>query len=262
MLVNVKCSESSNFSSVLDEQQQYLKYIQRIREIKNNTIARLKENRTEMAGRGILVELIEMLQWARKLEIKEYARNIQQDVCEVVIIIMSDNSDAIDLALQSDLVQELMKLLKDDLPFEEVDVIHISALKSFCTFGSPEQRHILYDLGLYKIMVPFLKSTNNTVAQFTSTALYKLFSWVWYLHGGKSLNPQFEALDHDGIIQILFEDGLRKGKNEKTKVFCADCLGLIFRARELPFDMKSEIIAELKKGLVSLDKSDIKCSSR
>lgn len=51
---------------------------------------------------------------------------------------MSDNSDAIELALNSDLVNELMILLRDDLPIEEMSVIHLSALKSLCSFGTPK----------------------------------------------------------------------------------------------------------------------------
>lgn len=64
---------------------------------------------------------------------------------------MSDNPEGIDLAINksdSDIVGELMKLVHDDIPLEEIETIHVSALKSLCAFGKPEHRHQLYERGI------------------------------------------------------------------------------------------------------------------
>ncbi|KAA6377579.1 MAG: hypothetical protein EZS28_026895, partial [Streblomastix strix] len=246
-----------------DENQHYSKYLQRIKEMKEITTARPKEMRTELAGRTMLKELTEMLQFSRQLQIKEHARNIQTGVCEVICIIMGDNPEAIDLAInKSDIVRELMKLLRDDIPLDEIEVIHISALKSFCAFGRPEHRRELYKLGVQNSIIHFMKSDKPNITLFTSEALYKILSGEWFLMGNKCLHPYFDTFEEQGIIQILFEDGLKGSNCEGTIETSAECLSLLYQQRELPDYMKEKVITQLKKGLHSEDKADIQCSSR
>ncbi|KAA6363752.1 MAG: hypothetical protein EZS28_040721 [Streblomastix strix] len=243
-----KQSASEDETLAQDENKQYQQYVKRIKEIKNITIARSKENRTEMAGRTLLKEFTEMLQFSRKLQAQEHARNTQTGVCEAFCIIMSDNPEGIELAInKSDIVGELMKLLSEDIPLEEIEVIHVSALKLLCTFGKPEHRRQFKDAN---------------IVLYTAAALYKLISGEWYLVGYKCLHPYFKTFEEQGINIILFEDGLKKGNCQKTVDLSAQCLSLLYQQRELPENMKKDVITQLKQGLYNIDKADIKCSSR
>ncbi|KAA6379196.1 MAG: hypothetical protein EZS28_025277 [Streblomastix strix] len=225
-----------------ESKQQYLKHFEKLKEIKETIIARKKENRTEMIRRGLLNQFIEFLNWARNQKVKEYARNIQTQTCDAISIVMSDNPEAIELAINNEFILQLKMLLNQDIPLEEVNAIHISSVKSLCTFGNPENRQELFNLGMQQAIIRNLKSKNPKVTLYTAASIYKIISSEWYLSGNKCLHPQFEVLEHDGVINALFEDGIKEGNDEETKFFCADCLGLLYQKRELPEIMKKEVI--------------------
>ncbi|KAA6392747.1 MAG: putative AGC family protein kinase [Streblomastix strix] len=172
--------------------------------MKDTTIARIKNDRTDILGRGMLVEFIAMIQWARKQNNKENARNIQSGVCEIITIIMSDNSDAIELALNSDLVNELMILLRDDLPIEEMSVIHLSALKSLCSFGTPKQRHILSERGLQQTIMGILRSSNPNLTLNTSATIQI------------QIVPQTEERPQFASIEFMNDDAAQAAVNSSA----------------------------------------------
>ncbi|KAA6380403.1 MAG: hypothetical protein EZS28_024070, partial [Streblomastix strix] len=140
--------------------------------------------------------------------------------------------------------------------------MHIAALKSFCAFGKPEYRHLLFERGLIQKIVRNLKNSNDIVALDTVSAIYKIISAEWYIYNGQGLNPQFEVLESDGVINTLFEVGLRQGHTDQIKEASAECLSLLYQNRELPENMKEVVITQLKKELHAQNRANIKCSSR
>ncbi|KAA6380998.1 MAG: putative aurora kinase A [Streblomastix strix] len=216
-----------------------------------------------MIGKGLLDEFSEMLKFARITE-KEYAFNIQTQVCETISIIMSDNSTAIDYAIKSSIVDQLKTMLKYDISLKEVDIVHIAALKSLCTFGTPLQRRILVNQGVIQTFIPLMKNSKEKIKLCIAQAMHKCLSCEQYLGNRECQYPYFEQLEQDGVIQILFEEGFNKNVNEETRQVSADCLSLLYQARELPTvqNMKKEVIGQLKKALHHKDRVDVKCSSR
>ncbi|KAA6392092.1 MAG: putative NEK protein kinase [Streblomastix strix] len=116
-----------------------------------------------------------MLKWARS-QAPDRARVIQTGVCEIVTNFMIDNTDAIEIALESEIVTELMKLLGKDLPVEDVKLVHVASLKSMSIFGNPDQDHKLFEMNVPQAVVRNMKSQDANVTSETAATIYKCAS--------------------------------------------------------------------------------------
>ncbi|KAA6357562.1 MAG: hypothetical protein EZS28_046911, partial [Streblomastix strix] len=169
---------------------QQQKYTQYIADLRSKITASNVDDRIEVAYAGF-IELSDILKWTFDQN-KEVARDIQLGVCEITTIILGNNPDAIEIALETRIVKELMQLLGTVLPLEEVTFSNLDSVLSLAQFGTVQQRHQLFELGLPQAIIRNLKSQDSNVTEKTAGTIYKVVSGPWYQFGFKCLHPQYE----------------------------------------------------------------------
>ncbi|KAA6355681.1 MAG: hypothetical protein EZS28_048792, partial [Streblomastix strix] len=195
---------------------------------------------------------------SRQFEDKSQTLDILNKVCENVSILIDENFEAIDFCFRTNLVQELIQILNDDIKFEDVTFNHINALKCFGVFGTIAQRKKLSDLGVSRAIVKYLKSQDEKVTEFTATVLAKCIFNEWTTAEDETTCidqplydfhpfPHYDNLGQDGVIDALFEDGFLNGRNGKTKQLSAECLAYIYSSKTLPEQLRVKLISHLKE---------------
>ncbi|KAA6371415.1 MAG: hypothetical protein EZS28_033057, partial [Streblomastix strix] len=208
------------------------------------------QDRLAIAERGEFVELVNILKWALDQN-KELSRPIQEWVCEVAQDLINENKQAAVIGLeQSEIVQQLKILLGTDLELEEIKFVHANALKLFTTYcDSKKQMQLMHDIGLEKAVVRNIKSQCRGVYEKTVISIANQVIKKIKLFKKSRQHPYFDQFTKDGIVSALFNDGLKNGKSERIKVISAYALGYAYRAKQLPDEMKSVIINQLKLGM-------------
>ncbi|KAA6387195.1 MAG: hypothetical protein EZS28_017279 [Streblomastix strix] len=77
------------------------------------------EDRLTITQRGVFNDFVDILKWAR-VQNKVYSRKIQEWVCETIEQIIDKNEDAVQIATETDILNELRILLGTDLALQEV----------------------------------------------------------------------------------------------------------------------------------------------
>ncbi|KAA6354030.1 MAG: hypothetical protein EZS28_050443, partial [Streblomastix strix] len=180
---------------------------------------------------------------------KDYARPLQEWVCEVVDSLIDKNKEAVEIGFETDIVLELQTLLGTQLTLQEVKFIHINALKLFTTYGSIERKKEMFEMGIMQNIIHILKSTDVTVAEKTVA----LISNIVRISGNHSTGPcpsaYLDQLQKDGVISALYQDGLLAGGNEEIRMTAAESIGQLYNATPLPEEMKETVIKTLLNGI-------------
>ncbi|KAA6392516.1 MAG: hypothetical protein EZS28_011954 [Streblomastix strix] len=212
------------------------------------------QDRLEIVKREEFVELANILKWARDQN-KELSRPIQEWVCEVVQDLINENKQAAVIGLeQTEIVQQLYKLLGSDLELEEVKLVHANALKFFTYYcNSKKHKQLMHDIGLEKAVARNIKSQCRSVSERTVISIANLLIVEHNICMKPDQHPCFDQFTKNGIVNALINDGLLNGKSEKTKEVSANGLGWIYRSKPLPDGIKAIIINQLKQGMKNED---------
>ncbi|KAA6396391.1 MAG: hypothetical protein EZS28_008087 [Streblomastix strix] len=207
------------------------------------------EERLIVAQHGAFNELVNILRWAREQD-KDISRPLQEWICESVENIIDNNISSAEIAFQTEILIELQNLLENILPLEEVKFVHADALKLFTTYGrTDEQQKIMYDMGLTQTFLKTMKSKNSGVVEKSSAAIINMMIYDDNIMDKKELHKNFSECEQKGIISSLFQDGIINGKSDNAKQTSAYGLGWLFKTKELPNNMKSDVIKQLKSAM-------------
>ncbi|KAA6376019.1 MAG: hypothetical protein EZS28_028453, partial [Streblomastix strix] len=180
---------------------------------------------------------------------KDYARPLQEWVCEVVDSLIDKNKEAVEIGFETDIVLELQTLIGTQLTLQEVKFIHINALKLFTTYGSIERKKEMFEKGIMQNIIRILKSTDVTVTEKTVALISNIVRNAREISEKPQINPYLDQLQKDGIITALYQDGLLAGGNDLIKTMVSECIGQLYNTTPLPEEMKETVVQSLKTGI-------------
>ncbi|KAA6383627.1 MAG: hypothetical protein EZS28_020849 [Streblomastix strix] len=118
-----------------------------------------QDTKLAVATRYEFIELSNIIRWSSE-QSKEFARPLQDWVCEAVQNIIDDNPDAILLGSESGIIDELQQLLGEILELDEIKFVHANSLKLFTTYGSDEVQEKMHNMGICKSILKNIQSKN------------------------------------------------------------------------------------------------------
>ncbi|KAA6356296.1 MAG: hypothetical protein EZS28_048177, partial [Streblomastix strix] len=125
--------------------------------------------------------------------------------CEAASIILEDNPNSFRFAIESEGIIDLIISLLNKLPIEDINYIHLSPLHYITDQSSFEQRKILAEKGILKLIKKTLDSQNENVLNYSTQILMKIIYGIGELEGEGKPNPLLKVMEKDGTLTKIIE---------------------------------------------------------
>ncbi|KAA6362398.1 MAG: hypothetical protein EZS28_042075, partial [Streblomastix strix] len=217
------------------------------------------EQREQLMYGDILRQLAQRLQWSHN-NLPIHARTVQDAVCEVFSLLFEGSQDAVFFIIHSQFLKEIVILIGEDIPTEEVKLIHLQGIHHLTENGGQYDCFKIFNHGVDKSVAKVLKSTDQEVVEISVSIILKIINCK--IRVDKTNQSQlYSVLERDGVIHALCQDILmREEVKEKMKNDVAISLGSLFTIGKISQQVRQAVIIQLKKGLISKDKDIMKKS--
>ncbi|KAA6381624.1 MAG: hypothetical protein EZS28_022849 [Streblomastix strix] len=192
-----------------------------------------------------VLEIVEVGAEIQKEEIRQKKIKTCQKI--ISIFIGKENNEGKKLAIESGIIEALLHLLMT-YPSDNITISHIWALYIF-TYSSDEIKLLLISKNPFQALLHLFDHPNIFVVNRAVVSIYNILLAGSNTTASSEHHPQFTAIQAlDGIQKLyaLFQ----KNVSQYSKKFSAECIYRLFRAKELPNQMKREIINHFKAILI------------
>ncbi|KAA6379436.1 MAG: hypothetical protein EZS28_025036 [Streblomastix strix] len=209
------------------------------------------------------------IEMKNELEIVEIGTEIQKEekrqkkikTCQkiVSIFIGKKNNEGKKLAIESGIIDALFHLLMT-YPLGEIAISHIWALFIFTYSSNNEIKMLLISKNSYQALLRLFDHPNIFIVNRAVVSIYNILLAGSNTIASSEPHPHFATIQtFDGIqkLYVLFQ----MNTSQYSKNFAAICLGELFISKELPDNMKKEIISHLK-AIFSRQEDDQKVSAK
>ncbi|KAA6378845.1 MAG: hypothetical protein EZS28_025628 [Streblomastix strix] len=181
---------------------------------------------------------------------KEEIRQRKIKTCQKIISVFigKENNEGKKLAIESGIIDALLNLLIT-YPLGEIAISHIWALYIFTYASNNEIKLLLISKNSFQALLRLFDHPNIFVVNRAVVSIYNIL-----LAGSNTTTPS-QPHPHFATIQAL--DGIQKlytlfqrNISQYSKNFAAICLGELFKSKQLPNQMKREIINHFKAILI------------
>ncbi|KAA6383818.1 MAG: hypothetical protein EZS28_020656 [Streblomastix strix] len=181
---------------------------------------------------------------------KEEIRQKKIKTCQkiVSIFIGKKNNEGKKLAIESGVIDALLHLLMA-YPLDNITISHILALQIFTYSSSNEIKLLIISKNSFQALLRLFDHPNIFVVNRAVVSIYNI------LLAGSNTTTTSEPHPHFATVQAL--DGIQKlyalfqrNMSQFSKDFAAISLGELFISKELPDNMKREIIGHFKAILI------------
>ncbi|KAA6364219.1 MAG: hypothetical protein EZS28_040255 [Streblomastix strix] len=184
----------------------------------------------------------------------------QEDECRKLIIKYEgkkDDEGRLNI-INSGIVDALIQIFLT----RSLDVISKPYIQLFFIITTPSSNEIKLPIvpkNPYPSLIHILDHQDIEVAKYAILSMYNILAARSQTSPQNSTHPHFDAIsDCDGINQI-FRVFKRNDIGKYSKRIAAECIGHLFRAREITnSEMKREIIAHLKQIIMKREKEQMK----
>ncbi|KAA6376740.1 MAG: hypothetical protein EZS28_027733 [Streblomastix strix] len=202
------------------------------------------------------LEIIERGTEIQKEEIRQKKIKTCQKI--VSIFIGKENYEGKKLAIESGIIDALLNLLIK-YPLDNITISHIWAFYIF-TYSSDEIKLLLISKNPFQALLHLLDHPNIFIVNRAVVSIYNIL-----LAGSKTTatsdpHPHFATIQAFDGIQKLYEL-FQNNTSQYLKNTSAECISLLFRAKELPNQMKRDIINHFKAILIRQE-DDQKASAK
>ncbi|KAA6391759.1 MAG: hypothetical protein EZS28_012712 [Streblomastix strix] len=121
------------------------------------------EQREQLIYGGILRQLEQKLKWSHKISPID-ARPVQDAVCDVFNLLVEGIKNTPFSLISSHILKELVKFIEEDLPAEEVKLIHLQGIHHLIENDSLNYQDI-FNIGVDKSVAKVLKSADQEVVE-------------------------------------------------------------------------------------------------
>ncbi|KAA6378522.1 MAG: hypothetical protein EZS28_025950 [Streblomastix strix] len=209
------------------------------------------------------------IEMKNELEIVERGTEIQKDeirqrkikTCQKIISIFigKENNEGKKLAIESGIIDALLHLLMA-YPLDNITISHIWALFIFTYSSSDEIRLLLISKNSFQALLRLLDHPNIFVVNRAVVSIYNILLAGSNTTASSEPHPHFATIQpFDGIQKLI--SLFQRNISQYSKNFAAICLGELFKSKELPDNMKREIISHLK-AIFSRQEDDQKASAK
>ncbi|KAA6373582.1 MAG: hypothetical protein EZS28_030890 [Streblomastix strix] len=232
----------------IEVHQQQIQFLGQLAVIKTQNENKPLSDREEKFNFFIFGKLASILEWARDKP-QDIARPVQDAICQVLNLLLEGKKEKVNNALKSKIVKEIKALVDEILPVDEILSFHLLGIDYIFQLCSNLDYKNLYKKRFDQSIIRILKSTNSEVVE---TAVEIILYII--LDGMKSFDddqlPLFlNALEHDGIVNALYEDVLIKlGTSEKARNQAAISIGRLYEKTNIPQKYTNAVITQMKKG--------------
>ncbi|KAA6402777.1 MAG: hypothetical protein EZS28_001687 [Streblomastix strix] len=197
-----------------------------------------------------------MLYWTRN-KLPNVARPLQDVICKFFNQLIEGNQKGVNIAINSGFANELKDLVGKILPVNEIQPFHLQGFKNLFQLCSDENFHDFYTQMIdFQIIIRTLNSANSEVIEIAvDIILISILNEMKFFDNNKVIPVISDALEHDGIVNVLYQNVLiKEGTSKRAKNQAAISIGRLYEKTELPQKYTNAVILQLKKGT----KSEIK----
>ncbi|KAA6381976.1 MAG: hypothetical protein EZS28_022498 [Streblomastix strix] len=198
------------------------------------------------------------IEMKNELQLVEVGTEIQKDeirqrkikTCQkiVAVFIGKKNNEGKKLAIESGIIDALLNLLIT-YPLGEIAISHIWALQIFTYASNNEIKLLLISKNSFQALLHLFDHPNIFVVNRVIASIYNILLAGSNTTASSDHHPHFatiQALDGIQKLYALFQ----KNASQYSKNFAAECPGELFKSKELPDNMKREIISHFKAILI------------
>ncbi|KAA6360995.1 MAG: hypothetical protein EZS28_043478, partial [Streblomastix strix] len=230
-----------------EEKQRYKINEERMKQIKKEGEGKSSEERMKIIENGGLKEICKVIHSSLEGEMNWNKQFLIQLGCEAASILLEDNKESFSFAIESGgIIDEIISLL-NKLPIENIIAFNLLPINKIVYFSSEQQRKILVDKGILKVIKKALESEMEMVILNSISIIQQLIYAVGYYEEEGKPNPLLKEMEKDGTLNKFIQIFQNKTIQDKRIFnYTTFAIGYLFKAYPLPSEFGQPIFTNLQ----------------